>query len=227
MIAALCKIPPRDLDETRRGALKQLACHYLSELSERLHKKRKAGNNHSNGSSRGRKTAKKGGKGPFAIILNLPPLHLHPAVEAHLQRYEADAYAFLHTKELTNTAGHHSADSSGEAFILQYSYTKSLDSQIGISRIQWLFMMLMWHDVVKLARPDCTGTRIGRLMQEHLCELIAPVYSASKDMKTVSMEDVASELKLWCKLGNKINIFVTQFGAGCLFFLDNGLTRNL
>ena len=118
MIAALCKIPPRDLDKTRRGALKQLACYYLSKLSERLHKKRKAGNNYSNRLSRGRKTAKKSRKGSFAIILNLLLLHLYLAVKAHLQRYEADAYAFLHTKKLTNTASYYSADSSGEAFIL-------------------------------------------------------------------------------------------------------------
>jgi hypothetical protein len=101
-------------------------------------------------------------------MLNLRPLHLHAAVEEHLRRYKTDAYAFLHTEELINRA----ADSSEEAVTVQYSYTKALNTQIGKGRLQWLFMMLMWYDVVKLARPDSTARRISKHMEEDVLKLV-------------------------------------------------------
>jgi hypothetical protein len=225
----LSEVLPKDLEETRKSALKRLACHYLPELKEDMpHKKPKMGARKTDRGGRcqddgGHKTVEKRPKSPFVDILKLRSLQLHPAVEAHLQQYKTDAYAFLHTEELINHAGDHSADSLGKALVAQYSYTKAFGDQLGKGRIWWLFMMLMWCDMVKLARPDCTGVRIGKLMEISLLEL----YGASDEMKGLEVDVMATELTVWCKSGYKINIFVAKFGEGCLFYLCQIMSRSL
>ncbi|KAI4668886.1 uncharacterized protein J4E92_008621 [Alternaria infectoria] len=228
-IMALQENPAQSLPPDCKKVLTGVASAFIPDISELPRKKSKASDGSSSQTARDKGVGgggKKNAKSPFVTILRLQELALSPVVQAHLDTNKTDAQSFFYSKELVNNVQNYSKDSTGEAMIIQYQYTKTVSRQLGLNSIRWLFLMLMWHDLVKLARPDCTGNRIGHLMKVHLLELIKPVYASSSDMQKLAIEEVADELHAWCKFGAKINILVENFGEGCVFYLHNILSPN-
>ncbi|XP_014555212.1 hypothetical protein COCVIDRAFT_27833 [Bipolaris victoriae FI3] len=213
-----------------KAVLVELVCAFIPDIMDHdpPRKKSKARHLYKRGSwsSSVKKVNKEDRKSPFITILRLQELILSPAIQTHIENNKADAHSFFYSKEVMNNIQSYDKDSTGEALILQYQYTKTLSHNMKLNSVRWHFLMLMWHDIVKLARPDCTGNRISHLMKKHLLELITPVYANSSDMNAVGMEVVADELHTWCRYGAKLNVFVENFGEGCIFYLQGVLSPN-
>jgi hypothetical protein len=224
------KIPPEELSELSKRGLTALHQHLIgpTDTQQPKSKKRKTGDGSGSGSGGqgGQKSGdQKSTPSPFSAILRRSSLPLTPQLEKHINDYGYGPSAFFTSRhqELDN-----SSESDGFALALQYKYTKALEQHSGMTRLRKLFMMIMWHDLAKLAKPSCTGNRIGHLMEQDLMEIIKPVWQSqcSKELSSTPLETVSKELKTWCTLGAKLMVFVNQFGEGCLFYLEPVLSNN-
>lgn len=215
----------RTLNDTQKNNLKTLYFHLGSveveiDSEEPPKKKQKTG--------RTDKPPTKGGKSPFSSILRLTELSLSEDLLRHVEKHGTDAQAFLTLPAKDHDISAHVNFAPGghsDALIYHYQYTKTVQQQTVMNNLRILFQYQLWHDIVRVCRPDCSGRRISELMHDDILNLIRPAQGAHWPVD-MPIESVVTDIRTWSARGAKLNVLVAKFGVGCLFFLDRVLTRN-
>lgn len=113
-----------------------------------------------------------------------------------------------------------------DVFLSTLAWSRSIDRQIDINRLRWLFSLLFYFDLTtKVIKPDGHGSRVGRLMRQHYRDFILRIPPDHLGPGSTP-DSVCDDLALWSNLGRKLNIICREFGPGCLMFLSSKLSKD-
>lgn len=111
----------------------------------------------------------------------------------------------------------------GDVFRSRCRYVSDLEGRAGRDNARWCFAMLMFFDLVKLIKPNATGSRMGELMRRDAVPFLEEVFDRNRAM----ISEAQVKLERWSRTGKKLNQLCHEFGPGSLFFLSEHLSRDL
>lgn len=160
---------------------------------------------------------------PWRGFLNLRSLALPPAFQQHLDEHGSDPIKFLtHDNPLGNDMTQCTSDALGDAFMARYYYTLDPESRRAKDGVRWCYTMLMYYDLVKLIKPNGSG-RVGCLMLKEVRRFLGPLLGPT----TLTADAACKQINKWSRIGRKLDQFCAEFGEGCLFYLEELLSRDL
>lgn len=180
--------------------------------TEAVQKRRRAGPRDRNDGAGEKQSAP---ENPWRRVMKLDSLCLAPTIERYLTTYGTDPTAFLADNAVLKRITEHADDNLGDALLECYRYTAHLESRQEKDSFRWCFSMLMIADLVATIRPGGSG-RVGEVMLPKVLERL-----------NVQANDAKVKLNQWSRCGVKLDMFCTEFGHGCLFFLKDIVSRDL
>lgn len=164
-------------------------------------------------------------------IMKMASTAMPPEIEILCRNPETSVDLFLSDENLLRyqptppgTDPTTSAADLGDFFIHTFEYAIRIQDRGIKDRCRSNFLDLFWFDFVKFIRPQATGRRVGKLMLEEARELLADFTNMRQGM---SVEQIYEHLDKWSRCGAKIDALCGQFGEGCIFYLQDVLSRDL
>ncbi|KIW14402.1 hypothetical protein PV08_07184 [Exophiala spinifera] len=179
--------------------------------------------------------------GAIFIIKTLRPpefIHAHLAKQAsqiessNMEPQRARAMALLTDVDFSGDPGQEkvgvqlaqSTRDVAHALKVRVTYTMDIAARSDMDRVRYCFTGLMWYDIVKLIRPDITGTRLGHLVKKDIRPLLEAVYTGN--ITPAWMDAILTEVSTSCKVGHRLNELSNRYGESCIFVLAGKLSKN-
>ncbi|PVI07455.1 hypothetical protein DM02DRAFT_703461, partial [Periconia macrospinosa] len=231
---------PRDaLDDAQRERLQIVSKYFMASLPSRPRKRARtaASSSQQNANGDRRNSDNEGDTAPknqrFKAVLSLTSLQVAPEIYRHMEEHGTEVRAFLDIDSIRHGAEDQVIFQPGghtDALIYHYRYTKELQDNMRMGRLRTLMLYVLWHDVVMLVRPNCSGSRIGHLMMTDIQHMLGGITSTREGVdrwpRQYPIDVATADIHGWCKMGGKLSILVDRFGIGCIFFLDQVLSDN-
>ncbi|KAI4947170.1 hypothetical protein J4E86_008795 [Alternaria arbusti] len=169
-------------------------------------------------------------KNQFSRFLKLKEMTIPSHISRHIADHGSDPQAFFSRSELQHPIHKYDAQQAGDAFLASYYHTIQLHENMAADAAIWGFLMLQYFDICQLLRPGATGSRMGVTQLGDIQLFLAPLAAAdiaggTKHPK-FNLSVAADDIYEWCTYGAKINIFVSEFGPGCIFPLAKHLSQD-
>lgn len=84
--------------------------------------------------------------------------------------------------------------------------------------------MLLFYNMMLLARPDTTGRRVGYIMINVIQSFLQPM---ACQHSAIDINFASRQIHDWGVYGYKLNILCAEIGAGCIFALTEHLSPDL
>lgn len=166
---------------------------------------------------RKRPNEEKKSRGNWPGFADIKSLQLPDVYARHIRDVGCDPENFLNDSiGLAHKIVAQGSDEA-DATLACFQYTCHLQSRGDKDRIRWLYSMLFWYDLTTLWHPRGCA-RAGDKMLEQIEDLVQDRLPKSVDVKPI---------KKWIIVGSKLNSICEAFGVGCLFFIEQLLTKQL
>ena len=158
------------------------------------------------------RTKPSGSRSPWARFLKMESFSLSQYIQRYLEQHGTDPLPFFDDRKVSpqqmlQLRGH-------DRFVAAFRFVQALSGQRSERRCRWFFVMLMFFDLLKLIFPK--ARRVGKLMKAEIVEYFGPLVGKVLP----EAQELRTELNTWCIIGSKVNLLCSEFGPGCLFFLD-------
>ena len=235
LIDTILATPPGRMQSQHTEILYQLMCHFFGELIRQTGRDvngTRRGGRGGDGRARRRRArspeqqprvSQDPPRNPWNPVMRIVNLGLSSETCEMLSALRDEPHRFLEDRHFLEHEANRFQDSPADAFLSHYNYALVLQQRRAVDGIRWLFVLLLFFDIVKEIRPDASGRRIGHLQAQEVEDFLGPVLEHAP----MELAKVTENMDNWSKMGRRLNVLCERFGEGCLFYLSHVLSDNL
>jgi len=155
-------------------------------------------------------------RNPFSRFMKMDSISIPPHICRYIDSNGTDPRPFFYRPEVRHYIEEFSAEQTGDAFLASYYHTVHLNENMDTDRTAWIYMMLQYYDIGQEVRPGSSGNHMGARLLTEIQEFLESLVGSGQNQQQLNLSKVAKDVYEWCLLGAKINILVSEFGAGCI-----------
>jgi hypothetical protein len=211
--STLESVPVNAFNPARRDGLRELYIKYCSAGGDP--------DRRSNGHARNGRVSKQNKKPTPEVtrFKNIGTLVVPSQIATYMKRWGTDPRHFMDGKVLVYGVTE-PGDNVGDAFIRHYRYTTDVLGDLRSRHMQYLFLMLSYHDIGNLIM---TTRGMGHRQLIAIQQFLENIqFEGTK----ITPAAAASQFMDWWTLGTKLDVLCQEFGAGCLIILADELSEN-